>query len=122
MADIVLGSVVIDVNDLDGMRTFWQRALDYECELAREDWVKLVDPENRAATLALQKVPESKEGKNRIHVDLYCRDPEGAIAHLTSLGARIHPRTPEPDEDFVVLEDPEGNLFCVIDKAATGPA
>ena len=31
-------------------------------------------------------------------------------------GATRHPRTPEPDEDFIVLADPEGNLFCVIQK------
>ena len=37
--------------------------------------------------------------------------------HLLALGATRFPRTPGPDEDFIVLEDPEGNLFCVIDKS-----
>jgi len=37
------------------------------------------------------------------------------VERLLRIGATRHPREPEPDEDFVVLADPEGNLFCVID-------
>jgi hypothetical protein len=36
------------------------------------------------------------------------------VERLLSIGAILH-RPREPDEDFVVLEDPEGNLFCVVD-------
>jgi hypothetical protein len=53
-------------------------------------------------------------GKNRLHLDLYAADQAGEVQRLLGLGATIHPRTPEPDEDFIVLADPEGNLFCVI--------
>jgi hypothetical protein len=35
---------------------------------------------------------------------------------LLRLGATIYPRTPEPDEDFITLVDPDGNLFDVIQK------
>ena len=54
-------------------------------------------------------------GQNRLHLDFYTDDPEAEVERLLGIGATRHPRTPEPDEDFVVLEDPEGNLFCVID-------
>ena len=37
------------------------------------------------------------------------------MERLLAIGATRHPRIPGPDEDFVVLEDPEGNLFCVVD-------
>jgi hypothetical protein len=37
------------------------------------------------------------------------------VERLLALGATRHDRTPEPGEDFVVLADPEGNLFCVVD-------
>ena len=37
------------------------------------------------------------------------------VARLLALGATPHARTPEPGEDFVVLQDPMGNLFCVVD-------
>ena len=77
--DLYVGSVVIDVNDLDLMSGFWKEVLAYDVELKREHWAKLVDPNERRATVSLRK--------------------EG--------------------EDFVVLADPEGNLFCVIDKTST---
>ncbi|HVM34677.1 MAG TPA: VOC family protein [Actinomycetota bacterium] len=45
--------------------------------------------------------------------------PSSPQRTLEGLGAE-RVREPEPDEDFVVLSDPEGNLFCVIDKSDTG--
>ena len=72
--------------------------------------------------MSLQKVPEkqlgkgrSRIGKNRLHFDLYTPDQEGEVERLLGIGATRHPRVPEPDEDFIVLADPEGNLFCVVD-------
>ena len=67
---------------------------------------------------SLQVVPERRVGKNRLHLDLYTTDRDGEVGRLLEIGATIHARTPEPGEDFVVLEDPEGNLFCVIQKDA----
>ena len=58
-----------------------------------------------------------RAGKNRLHLDLYTDDQQAEVERLLRIGATRHPRTPEADEDFIVLEDPEGNLFCVIDKA-----
>ncbi len=111
-----IGSVVIDCNDFGTMLAFWQEALRY---LPRDppepDWVVLRDPNRDYVNVSLQQVPERRVGKNRLHLDLYTDDPEAEVERLLGIGATRNPRTPEPDEDFVVLEDPEGNLFCVID-------
>ena len=45
------------------------------------------------------------------------QDQQGEVARLLELGAVQYPRTPEPGDDFVTLQDPEGNLFDVIDKS-----
>ena len=112
-----VGSIVIDCNDFPKMFEFWRNALGYvPREPPEEDFVVLVDPEERHVNVSLQVVPEHRSGKNRLHLDLYTPEPELEVDRLIALGARPHRRTPEPDEDFVVLEDPEGNLFCVIDK------
>jgi Glyoxalase-like domain len=50
-------------------------------------------------------------------MDLYTDDQSGEVARLLTLGAVRYPRTPDLGEDFVTLQDPEGNLFDVIDKA-----
>ncbi len=115
-----VGSVVIDVNDVDAMRGFWAPALGYELAYeAEDDWVKLVDPNEKGVSVSLQLVPEERTEKNRLHLDLYASDQMGEVERLEGLGAK-RVRGPKEDEDFVVLADPEDNLFCVIDKAATG--
>lgn len=119
MDHFYVGSVVIDVNDLDKMRAFWLEALGYVEDHSSDDWVKLVDPKDKGVTVSLQLVPEPREGKNRLHLDLYAEDQMAEVERLEGLGAGRE-RGPKEDEDFVVLSDPEGNLFCVIDQSATG--
>ena len=114
--DLYLGSVVIDCNDLDLMTSFWQQVLGYELELKREHWAKLTDPAERGATVSLQKVPEGKSEKNRLHLDLYATDPRSELERVRALGAELV-QGPQEDKDFVVLADPEKNLFCIIDKS-----
>jgi catechol 2,3-dioxygenase-like lactoylglutathione lyase family enzyme len=114
---VEIGSVVIDCNDFETMFAFWREALGYVPRDAPEpDWVVLRDPRGRGVNVSLQQVPERRAGKTRLHLDLYTNDPEGEVERLLTIGAIRHSRTPEPDEDFVVLEDPEGNVFCVVDK------
>ncbi len=111
-----VGSVVIDCNDFHTMAEFWQQALRYvPREPPEKDWVVLADPDGHGVNVSIQQVPEPRRGKNRLHLDLYTEAWEAEVERLVMLGARPHVRTPEPDEDFVVLEDPEGNLFCVVD-------
>jgi hypothetical protein len=113
-----IGSVVIDCNDFERMSSFWEEALRYvPREPAEGGWVVLQDSQGRGVNVSLQQVPERPAGKNRLHFDLYTEDQGGEVERLLKIGARRHPRTPEPGEDFIVLEDPEGNLFCVIDAS-----
>lgn len=114
--DLYLGSVVIDVNDLDRMASFWRDVLGYTVELEKDHWVKLTDPKERGATVSLQKVPETKSEKNRLHLDLYAAEPRSELQRVLSLGAELV-EGPQDDRDFVVLADPEQNLFCIIDKS-----
>jgi hypothetical protein len=117
-SDLRVGSVVIDCNDFATMSRFWQEALRYvPRDPPEDDWVVLGDPEGRGVNMSLQVVPERRSGKNRLHLDLYTTDQAGEVERLLALGATRFPRAPGPDEDFIVLEDPEGNLFCVIDKS-----
>lgn len=113
-----VGSVVVDCNDFETMRAFWEAALGYETKhLVEDDFAILRDPAGQGVNVSLQMVPEPRVGKNRLHFDLYTEDQAGEVDRLLALGATRHPRTPEPGEDFVVLADPEGNLFCVVDVA-----
>ncbi len=114
--DLKVGSVVIDVNDLDSMCEFWSAVLGYEPEYDGDDWVKLSPADGSWTNVSLQLVPEPKTEKNRLHLDLYARDRDAEVERLIRLGAR-KVRDAGRDDDFIVLADPEDNLFCVIDKS-----
>lgn len=126
-----VGAVVVDCNDFASMVAFWREALHYVPRAplkADDDFVVLRDPHGANVNVSIAKVPEPRVGKNRLHLDLYTHDQVGEVKRLIALGAKVHPRVPEEGEDFVVLEDPEGNLFCVVDRsraeddsAPTGP-
>ena len=64
--------------------------------------------------LSFQKVPEDKLVKNRVHMDLYVEDEEIAAERIVALGARRLWHSPNPDDPYIVLADPEGNEFCVV--------
>jgi hypothetical protein len=114
--DLRVGSVVIDCNDFPVMLAFWREALGYvPRHEPDDDWAILRHPNDAGVQVSLQKVPEPRIGKNRLHLDLYTSDPDAEIERLLALGARRYQRAPEPGEDFVTLEDPEHNLFDVID-------
>ena len=91
---------------------------------------RLFDPAGLRPPLWFQKVPETEAGKNRLHLDLYPtgRDNtvpierrieivEARVAELVDLGASVERRTRDDDPEdptyFVVMHDPEGNVFCV---------
>jgi hypothetical protein len=114
-----IGSVVIDCNDFPRMLAFWQEALRYTPrEPADAGWVVLRDPLGKHVNVSLQQVPEPRIGKNRLHFDLYTDSQAGEVERLIALGATRHARPAMAGEDFITLEDPEGNVFDVIDKSA----
>jgi catechol 2,3-dioxygenase-like lactoylglutathione lyase family enzyme len=117
-AKMKIGSIVVRCYEFDRMLAFWQEALGYEPREPPEDgWVVLRDLEGMGPNVSLERVPEPLEplGKtSRVHLDLYTTDREGEIERLVAIGATRHPQEYRPDADFTVLEDPDGNRFCVV--------
>ncbi len=114
-----IGSVVVDCIHFGPMLAIWREALHYvPRDPGSDGWAVLRDPEGRNTNVSLNRVRRSEEleGRNRLHFDLYTRDAEREVERLLRLGARRHPQTYDPEDDFVVLEDPDGNLFCVVDE------
>jgi hypothetical protein len=115
-SELKIGSVVIDCLNFKKMLAFWQEALHYLPKMSAEgDFVILHDPAGRNVNVSLNKVPERLMGRNWLHFDLYTSDQAGEVERLLKLGATRHPQTYDPEDDFIVLEDPDGNLFCVVD-------
>jgi Glyoxalase-like domain len=140
--------LTINANDPPRLAQFWAHALGYQPAPPAEPdttWNslyrsrlgeaagfedRLFDPTGLRPPLWFQKVPESKAGINRLHLDLYPtgRDRalsmarrieivEAKVSELVGFGASVERRTQDDDPDdpvyFVVMHDPEGNEFCV---------
>jgi hypothetical protein len=113
-----IGSIVIRCYEFGKMLAFWQEALHYvPREPAKDGWVVLRDPDGSGPNMSLDKVPEKRSGRrSRLHLDLYTNNQENEVERLIKIGAtRYQWRYPQ-DADFTVLEDPDGNLFCVVQK------
>ncbi len=80
-----------------------------------DTYVVLVPAEGVAPPLVLQRVPEPKSGKNRMHVDLVTDEVEVEVARMEELGAvRLHDEVQwAGDARWLTMADPEGNEFCV---------
>src|SRR5829696_3547516 len=88
----------------------------------RQHTVKLVATDDvRTDPHRASLEPFDPPGKSsRVHLDLYTADQKGEVGRLLGIGATRHPQEYGPDDDFVVLEDPDGNRFCVVAKPDGG--
>jgi predicted enzyme related to lactoylglutathione lyase len=75
-----------------------------------------VDPEGRSAGLSFGKEKGPKTESNRLHMDLYTATMDAEVERLKGLGATVKRRIDDPGNAFVVMQDPEGNEFCVCQK------
>jgi hypothetical protein len=91
----------------------------------RDGMYAVVDPDGDRPRLLFQRVPEGKSAKNRMHLDVNVgggrdvsieeRKPviQAKIDELVPLGAKVLRHQEENGEYWVVLQDPEGNEFCL---------
>ena len=118
VGDLRLATVVVNVGDMRRGVDFWSAALGYRPREA--DWdpefMMLVDPRGRGTPVSLQFTDDISRQPVRVHLDLYTSEQRRHVERLEHLGATAVHEWPYPgDADFVVLRDPDGNEFCVID-------
>jgi hypothetical protein len=146
MAEPIGVQVVFDAASPAALADFWAFALGYRLQdppPGYDDWQQLLAasgvPEERwddanaivpmegnaGPRVFFQKVPESKERKNRLHLDVKVgrgiEDEEQrwslVLAHVDALQVRganvVDERTGQWGEHWIVMTDPEGNEFCV---------
>ncbi|MCM3778420.1 VOC family protein [Microbacterium hydrocarbonoxydans] len=111
-------SLVIRVDDLPAQAEFWKAALDYvERDPASDDWVVLKPRDADAPCIALDAHHSERVLPPRIHLDIYAEDQDAEVRRLSDLGATMVPWDGRPDDaDYVIMQDPEGNRFCIVDR------
>ena len=119
MSQVRVGSIVVRCVRFDELFAFWQAALGYvPREPPRDGWVVLTDPTGAGPNVSLDRVAADQLPPlgelSRVHLDLYTTDQQAEVERLLRLGATRYEREYGPDDDFVVLVDPDGNRFCVV--------
>jgi catechol 2,3-dioxygenase-like lactoylglutathione lyase family enzyme len=116
-----LGLVALGVSDVQRAARFWCEALGYELrEGGFGGWATvLTPPAGEGTKIALQRSQTAPQEHPRLHLDLHVADAAeqaAEAARLVALGAQRVDWDSYPDDpDFVVLADPEGNRFCIVD-------
>jgi catechol 2,3-dioxygenase-like lactoylglutathione lyase family enzyme len=119
---LTVGVVALGVDDVERAATFWSDALGY---VVRRDgfggWATVLEPpESGPGTrIALQRSETRPRSHPRLHLDLHVPDAaeqQAEVTRLVGLGAELVDWDSYPeDPDFVVLADPDGNRFCIVD-------
>ena len=119
---LTFGVVVLGADDVPRAVAFWRQALGYELVAGGlGGWANVLAPPDggRGPRLAVQRSETPPPSHPRLHLDLHVADAAeqaGEAERLVALGARrVEWNSYPADPDFVVLGDPEGNLFCIVD-------
>jgi len=121
-----IGTTVINVARVDRASAFWRAALGYVPRRQYPedaDFVILVPPTGAGAHLALNESDSPPEEIPHVHLDLYAGDADDQateVERLVGLGAsRVDWPFYDDDADYIVLADPDGNRFCVVNTGQT---
>lgn len=121
-------TTVIDCRDHHAQARWWAEVLDWRLIFDNEEEAVVIPPWLEGTPMTLQEwdrgnpglvfvpVPEDKQVKNRLHLDLAAHvedDRDAEIARLEQMGAR-RVDVGQDAKPWTVLADPEGNEFCVL--------
>lgn len=109
--------LVVDAADPVALGTWWAEALGWAVVEDDPDEFEIRPAPDQLPGLLFLRVPESKAGKNRLHLDFRPDDRDAEVTRLLDLGA-TRADIGQGDQTWVVLHDPEGNEFCVLSSGA----
>jgi predicted enzyme related to lactoylglutathione lyase len=113
LGGVRVGSITVDCEDPHRLGGFWSALLGVAVVEVGEDYAELAKLSEDGPNLLFIQVPQSKEGKNRLHLDLVVTDVKSAVDSAMDLGARRAEGELGGPFPWTVMLDPEGNEFCV---------
>jgi predicted enzyme related to lactoylglutathione lyase len=117
-----VGNITFDCDDVLKLAAFWSAAVGRPIDSGGSEYFASIggaDGARREPAWYFNKVREHKQAKNRVHVDLVNPDPE-AVDELVSLGGTVVGEHQIRGHGWTVMQDPEGNEFCIASKSFTG--
>ncbi|MEV6346552.1 VOC family protein [Actinoplanes sp. NPDC051851] len=107
--------LVVDADDPARLARWWAEALGYVIVRETPGEVEIRRSADELPGLLFTPVADAKKTKNRLHIDLRPEDQESEVERLVNMGARPAD-IGQGDPAWVVLADPEGNEFCILDS------
>ncbi len=104
--------ITFDSHDAQALAAFWSAATGQAVEDDWGDFVRLAEGQG-GIRLCFQAVPEDKVAKNRMHLDINSENMPVTVKSLVGLGASVVAEHSSPNATWTVMQDPEGNEFCV---------
>lgn len=114
-------AVNVDCHDPRRVGEFWADALGRELRANEDGSEHWLDGDDMGPEMFFVSVPEGKQVKNRVHLDLRPDDQEAEVKRLLALGATHAKIGQTGEESWVVLADVEGNEFCVLSSRTGEP-
>ena len=114
---VSLENIVFDCTDAATLAGFWAGVLSSEVDADGNQFFATVNRAGAGPTLMFAQVPEPRNGKNRLHVDLAAStDWAAEVDRLVGLGAKRQSEHDEYGTHWITLEDPEGNVFDLAEQ------
>jgi predicted enzyme related to lactoylglutathione lyase len=113
-----LFALCFDANDPRGLARFWSGVLGWEAVDDPPDGIALLPSDDTGFRIRFRGTPEPKIGRNWMHLHLTSSsldNQQSTVTRALALGGRHLDIGQRPEEGHVVLADPEGNEFCVIE-------
>jgi predicted enzyme related to lactoylglutathione lyase len=114
-------AIVVDCRDSSSQADFWATALGCPRSERNPNEYEVSDPSRASTPLYFMNVPEPKTEKNRLHIDITTDGSlDDEVARLAAAGGLFVEMRQDPDtmpnpDTWAVMQDPEGNVFCVFE-------
>jgi predicted enzyme related to lactoylglutathione lyase len=116
-----IDTLTIDCHDPQLVADFWCLALDYRLVDIDDHDAEIAPNEGPGLTMLFQHVPEGKEVKNRLHLDIRASGSmDEEVERIEAIGGATIRRVDEGGSFWTVMADPEGNEFCILRGPADG--
>ena len=107
--------LAMDANDVKSLAEFWCAVAGYKIAESHYPYVAVLTSEHSSAPrIIIIQVPETKTAKNRLHLEFKTDDLKSEAARIVALGATLVAEREFGDTQWIVMQDPEGNEFCLV--------
>ena len=107
--------LAMDANDVQSLAEFWSAVAGYKIAESHYPYVAVLTSDQAAyPRVIIIQVPETKTAKNRVHMEFKADDLKSEADRIVALGAKLVAEREFGDTQWIVMQDPEGNEFCLV--------